>query len=263
MTNYRTLITTLSTIFITTLSTQSAFAGNSYSIGVEGFYDNYQEPDLDMQVDEHAKFASVDLAYDYTWSKYFAEFSARASYGKDDYKSLSGTIDGITQYEGEFRVIGGVVPSERGFIQPYYGFGTRIFYDNSKDLVTDTGALGYDRRITQFYAPIGLWYQSKGQYFDISSKGEFDIPLFGIVNTRFQNLGGPDVVNYQRFFKGYGLRGEVMLGKTLGKYTLQAGPFVRYWHYEASDITVVPGLGFGEEPKNDRLQAGAQIKVLW
>ncbi len=262
MSNYKILTAIFSAILIIAIS-QPSFARSEYSIGMEGFYDNYQEPQAGVKVDEHAYFGSANLSYTYKWSKYYTEASARASYGKNDYKSVSGTIDGITQYEGEVRVIGGVLPSEKGFIQPYFGLGTRIFYDNSKNLVTDLGYYGYDRRIAQFYVPIGLWYQSKGEYFDISSKGELDIPLFGVVNTRFQNLGGPDVVNYQRFFKGYGLRAEVMLGKTLGKYTLQAGPFIRYWHFEESDVTFVPGLGYGVEPKNDRLQAGAQVKLLW
>jgi len=40
----------------------------------------------------------------------------------------------------------------------YTGLGTRYFDDRLKGVVTDTGALGYERRILQFHAPIGVNY---------------------------------------------------------------------------------------------------------
>lgn len=241
-----------------------AWADGYYTVGVEGFRDRYREPGPD--VNEHADYGSVTAAYKYSWSNgVFATTENRASYGKDDYKSPDGTINGIPQYEFESRVIAGMrLPFLRGTVNPYVGLGARFYYDNSKGEVTSLGLFGYDRRILQFYAPIGLTYKFSYGDWIFAPTLEADPLLLGKVNTRLRNVGAnyDNVTNTQQ--EGFGARGEFMFGQVMDSYAWQAGPFVRYWKVDDSNLQSgrlngVPSQLY--EPTNDRLQMGAALKV--
>jgi hypothetical protein len=251
----------------------SALAQNEYRFGVEGFRDKYTEDTVALV--EHMDAGSVTADYIHSANGFFTSLQGRASYGQSDYKSVSGVIKGIDQYEGELRVITGVtIPiQEVGGVRaivPYVGLGVRHLVDNSKGLKTSpsascpTGCFGYDRRITQFYVPIGAnWEFTRGD-FVFSSNAEFDMLFYGRVNSRFTNFdaSAKDLENRQR--RGIGLRGEFMVGQRYEDYSWQFGPFIRYWQVRDSDLDTIPSgpnAGTYLEPENQRRQLGAALRV--
>jgi len=241
----------------------SAADENTFKVGVEAFEDHYREPGATIDVNEHAYYGAIDLGYTHSWDNILGMIEARGSYGRDNYKSVSGQANDIPQYETEARLLGGVrVPMSTGdvFI-PYFGLGSRFYYDNSKNVVTNTGFFGYDRRILQMYLPIGvrMEYTSEAGW-TYAPTLEFDPLLWGNVNTRLQNIPGFfNIDNTQHH--GYGWRGEFMVGQKSPSYSWEAGPYFRYWNMQDSDITTDPLGNSFIEPKNTRLQAGAALRL--
>lgn len=247
----------------------SRLSRHDVRIGVEGFQDKYIEDSVRLV--EHARFAAATAEYIHSSNGFFSSAYIRAGYGRDDYKSISGTIRDIPQYEGEFRVrtglsipignVGGVKA-----LVPYIGLGTRYFYDNSKNQVTSLGFFGYDRRIIQLYAPIGAMWQFEKWGYTFSTTGEFDILLYGRVESRFRNFDptAATLINKQK--KGYGIRGEFMMGQRYEDFGWEIGPFVRYWDVDDSDPDTIPsGFNAGTyiEPENTRTQVGAALRVTF
>jgi len=240
-----------------------AYAEGKFSFGLEGFTDNYEEPEPGVEVDEHATYGSITAGYTYNFNNaYFVGMEGRGSYGRNDYKSVSGTADNIPQYETEARLLGGMrIPMQGGttvFI-PYFGLGSRFYYDNSNGVVTSLGAAGYDRRILQFYAPIGFKMEITSGAWTYSPMIEFDPLLLGKVNSRLGNVPGfYNITNTQK--NGYGWRGEFMIGQKYQNYSWEAGPFFRYWKIDESETDTDQIGQVFVEPKNTRIQAGAGLR---
>lgn len=246
---------------------------NTWGIGVEGFRDVYKEPDLD--VDVKTNYGAVDGYYQRKLSKkMFFAADGRVSYGTDDYSSPSGQLSGVPQWEAELRLrVGTSFQFWGGEMSPYIGIGSRWFLDKGKGNFTNTGAEAYDRRINQWYIPVGtsLSYETADGW-SITPQAEADFMFYGLVDTRLTNLVGTGVqyldpaYNDQHF--GIGLRSELMFGKQMGNYTVQMGPFVRYWYVNKSDtVTYFDTAGNPAvdvyEPKNNRTQLGVKLRVLW
>lgn len=240
---------------------------HTYKVGVEGFQDKYTEDTV--QLVEHARFVSLMGEYEHSRNGFFTSVSLRGSYGQTDYKSVSGTIRGITQYEGEARALTGMrMPLMNiGGIEavvPYIGIGLRYFNDRSKNERTNLGFFGYDRRIMQLYVPLGLKWQFKKWGYNFTTLGEYDHLLYGMVESRFQNFDPQANTLGNKQKKGYGLRGEIMIGQDYDDYSWEFGPFVRFWHIEDSEIDTIdagPNAGTYIEPDNQRLQAGAALRI--
>lgn len=239
---------------------------NEFRIGIEGAQDNYREDTVKLS--EHARFYGGTVDYIHKRNGFMSSVQLRGYYGKDNYKSISGTISDIPQYEAEVRGIAGlIVPiGNIGGVKaviPYFGLGMRHFIDNSKGKVTNLGFFGYDRRITQFYVPLGAMWSFDKWGFTFSSMAEFDFLFYGRVNSRFKNFD-PGAVNLNNTQKdGYGLRGEFMMGQKYEDFSWQFGPFVRYWGIDDSDVDTVGGTQAGSyiEPENTRTQVGAAFRV--
>ncbi len=243
-----------------------AFAGQAqavdhYNIGLEAFTDNYREPIEDVHLNNHAIYGSVTGNYEHDLSpNSFIGVDGRLSYGRDNYKSVSGSSKNTPQYEGEFRLkLGMKTKFAGGVLSPYTGIGTRLYYDNSDNTVTTLGFGGYDRDIEQFYAPVGMTYDYPlGNSWQISPNIEYDQLIYGRVHSRLKPFVGYDVTNSQH--DGYGVRGELMAGQQQKNgYGWEFGPFVRYWNIENSDVDQHGGTGW-IEPKNIRLQAGLGLR---
>ena len=255
MNNIKSALLSLSALLLSHAS--FAADGNTYSIGAEGFYDSYREPSA--TVDSHATYGSLTGAYKHNFDgSIFVGVEGRASYGKDHYSSIaSGSSTGIPQLEFEGRVKTGFDYSNG--ISPYIGLGLRYYDDEGKNTTTDTGYLGYDRRITQLYLPVGTSYTYTGYGLKIVPNIEYDQLLYGNVNTRMGSYGYYNYDNRQ--ISGYGLRGDMMF--SLEGSIWQFGPFVRYWNINQSQVTITPDNQGWVEPKNKRLQIGAALKATW
>jgi hypothetical protein len=253
-------IVAIAGILATSFAPALASAGdNTYSLGVEGFYDQYHEPGGDLET--QAGYGAITGNYTHDWKAFFAALDARASYGLEDYQSISGTSDGTPAWEFEGRVRGGYSFNLRGgdSISPYLGVGTRYYWDEGKGVVTSLGAEGYDRKITQVYMPVGFTYlHAFGNGFTLAPNLEYDQLLWGHVSSRLGTIPGyPNVVNIQH--DGWGARGDIMLGWQQYGLNWQIGPFLRYWDISASNIA----KGEWEEPDNTRLQVGLALRALW
>ncbi len=267
-------LTCLLTALLTTASVSAAHADNNFSLGFEGFHDTYREPQpVDVTTDTN--YGSVTGKWVHNWDRWFTAIDGRYSTGTDSYHSPSGHLSGARQNETDDRVRGGLSwRMGENSLSAYIGAGVRYFVDNGKGTFTDLGAFGYDRRITQFYAPIGITYShpvSSG--LSIVPNFEFDPLVYGNVNTRLANstfYSLPGIGTFKSYNinntqkSGYGVRGEIMASwQSTHNLTWQFGPFVRYWRIQDSNIAVDPnGVGW-EEPKNTRLQYGASLRVLW
>jgi hypothetical protein len=242
----------------------SARAGGQFSIGIEGFGDRYREPTPAADVTDTSAYGSITAGYLYTGQQHwFTSVDGRASYGRDSYKSPSGTSSGAPQYEGELRFrLGAVLHELGGVFSPYTGIGWRTFLDNGAGTQTNLGYYGYDRYINQIYVPLGvaLSYHTDDDW-TLTPVLEFDALLYGHVESKVSQFIGTDINNDQN--DGYALRGEFMIGHRFGEHEFQFGPFVRYWNVEDSDFQADPthpGYGF-YEPHNTRLQAGAALRM--
>lgn len=235
---------------------------NRVSFGVEAFYDNYKEPDTFPDLTENSYYGSIEAAYEHDFSSsFYGVAEQRVSYGKSDYKSNQGHIDGTPQWELETRLMGGYslpITNEQR-LKAYAGLGARYFLDQSKGEVSTLGANGYDRRILQLYTPVGLTYEFPAFGMRFAPNVEFDPIIYGNVQSRLGTIPG-----YQNFTNrqnsGYGVRGEFMMGQTdaSGK-GWELGPFVRYWNVPDSEIDF-NASGFATEPKNERFQTGLKLR---
>jgi hypothetical protein len=230
--------------------------GGHFSGGVEGYWDRYQEPDHAIRVDNRAEYGGLTGTYSYAAGPVNLAVDARVDIGTNHYHSVDGSDSGEPQYETEERVrIGTTIPLGRGMaLLPYTGAGMRLYYDNGKGYFTNLGYAGYDRRIAQFYVPVGAKFAFSVGDWDITPSLEYDRLLLGKVDTRTQSLGSSNLVFTQH--DGYGLRGEVMFGH--GRW--EFGPFARYWNIKQSNVKY-DYLGVGYiEPDNTRLQLGADLR---
>lgn len=150
-----------------------------------------------------------------------------------------------------------------GTLEPYIGIGLRYFEDEGKDHDTNLGYYAYDRRIAQGYAPIGLTYvYTTAHNFTITPNFEYDPLIRGDVDSRLTNGGYPyDISNIQHY--GYGLRGSLMFGYIMHGIDVEAGPFIRYWKFDDSNISIDPAGNGWVEPENWRSQIGLALKAVW
>jgi hypothetical protein len=237
-------------------TSQAIDSNNIFSLGVEGFYDRYREPDYGVH--EDAGYGSITGNFTHDIGNAFVGIDGRVSYGRDSYSSQDGTISDVPQWEYDFRLRGGdSFNGMGGTFSPYLGLGLRYFEDEGKGTFTTLGYYGYDRRITQLYLPVGVTYSylTAGNW-TLAPNIEIDPLLWGNVNSRLQNDGGPNENNTQH--GGFGIRGEFMVGRDEGGYAWQFGPFFRYWDIPDSDFN-----SDGFEPHNERLQVGGKLRFLW
>lgn len=246
------------------MRTQPSYDADQFSLGIEGFYDVYEEPSgsLTLQGASGGANASYTHYFDPRW---FAALEARGSYGQMDYESVSGSVDNLPQWEAESRLLVGADRTMNGgsIMRGYVGLGAHYISVNGKDTITNLGLLGYDRRIMQFYIPLGATYKFNAYGLQFAPNLEVDPMVWGNVSTRLGNIPGYyNVENRQT--SGIGLRGEFMMGQdAAGGAGWQFGPFFRYWNIPDSDVTIDPNGDAWIEPKNKRLQAGATLKLLF
>ena len=237
---------------------------NRFAVGVEGFYDHYEVESVDLT--SRAQYGSLTAEFTHYYDPHwFNSIEARGSYGSEDYKSVSGTLKDVSQYEFEGRALAGydVDYGNGRHFKPYIGLGARHYRDNGKDEVTSLGLAGFDRRITQFYLPIGFAFEFPAYGLQFAPRVEFDPLLYGNVSSRRGNVAGfENVENDQR--EGYGWRAEFMMGQVNERGAgWQFGPFLRMWHMRDSENETDSTGTNWVEPRNNRWQAGAAFKLLF
>lgn len=250
-------------LLFASLAFAPAQAENNFDVGFEGFRDNYRERGL--TVDTHTDYKAVTAGYRHDFNGFFSSIDGRYSWGRADYKSVSGVLNNTPEIETDLRFTTGIsLAMWHGRMMPYVGGGWRWYFDEGKGRVTNLGNLAYDRRISQFYIPIGITYVTESNGWTFAPTIEVDPMVLGKVHNRFAFAGiDENVINTQH--GGYGVRGEFMVGQKYKYVNWQAGPFIRYWHISKSSCNPTPTTLLSGtcwvEPNNVRLQVGAAVRV--
>lgn len=274
------LTTALSSLFIAC----NAYAGGStmtYGLGVEGFQDKYKVDSFNTE--NEANYGSIIGYVQRSTGGGFGTVDLRISHGSSKFDSKNdselqenpvGTVSGIPEWEFELRGRFGITrPMWGGSFSPYLGVGARYQREEGKGYLTNIGYETFDTRTMQLYVPIGASLAfDVGDGWSFTPSAELDISLWGSVDKRLTALNNGARIffdpsdTHQKL--GFGGRSEMMFGKTFDTYTWQVGPFVRYWHFNASDSSDYINQTTGKteyvrEPSNDRTQIGFTARVLW
>ncbi len=206
----------------------------------------------------------------------------RASYGKVDYEG-SGTWGGIPDWNLEGRgLVGLEIPVRHRFLfTPYGGIGYRYLYnDFSKYPSSDVGGTqylsGYDRESTYIYIPLGLQAETKlTRKWSVAVKGEVDFFVWGkqishledSVDENDVSAGIDKLENTQKH--GIGWRTSARLTREAGRIDVYIEPFIRYWHIEDSEVSLITASGSpicqgslcsaGLEPDNKTWEYGVNL----
>lgn len=243
-------------------------ARRHFKLGVEAFYDRYREPQTFPDLKNNAYYGALDVGLSgYLSRNWFASAEGRFSYGANDYKSRSGTLDGVPQWEVEPRILFGYDfhRSDTAHLKYFSGIGARYFFDDQKGRTSSTGVSAYQRSIFQLYLPVGMTYEFQAYGLTMAPTVEYDQLIYGYVVSHLQDVGMQELRNIQN--TGYGLRGEFLISNLNERGSgWQLGPFIRYWNIEDSNDDTNGGLppGYvGREPKNTRMQIGAKMNYLF
>ena len=96
-------------------------------------------------------------------------------------------------------------------VTPFIGLGYRYWND------TIRGAGGYEREISQWYAPLGVEVARVAGDWRVAVRGEYDLFLGGTVKSHLDQAvaGLNTVTNNQDFGKGYGLRASLSAERSM------------------------------------------------
>lgn len=246
----------------------TAVSPHELTIGLIGNYYQYHEKHNGLPImNLKGYLIGGAIAYNYTTQGGYV-FGADMDFagGYADYESnSSGTMDDERQqkFEGRVKVGKNFYPSKGLVLTPYTGFGVRVKSDYSGDKISSAGHIGYDRRSTYLYIPIGL--KLKKHYntdwaFEIF--GEFDIFLQG-KNYSDSTIVGPSMTHTQK--EGYGLKAGFETIRILpNTHSISFGPYVNFWHIKDSDIVVTKKyngtFSVSMEPDNKTLEAGLAVR---
>lgn len=246
-----------------------ACGGNARAVGffgIEGFHDRYREPERNgftgvrPDVSDTTNYGGVIAGFRTTGDNWFIAADGRFDYGKDHYKSISGTSSGAPQYEAEARLrFGPNITEFGGLLMPYLGIGERFLFDHGDGILTNLGFSGYDRYVAQTYIPIGATWNLNAGGWSIDPTVEWDQLVYGRVENHTKDLIGFDFNNTQTH--GWGARADLMLGRQIYGHRVEFGPFIRYWNIDQSGITRYNNTRGFIEPLNTRVQYGAQLRI--
>jgi len=245
---------------------------HSWELGPEISYIEYKEPDV---MEEEGAMYGLAGSYTYRgWlppappeiNKVMLRVEGRVAFGEVDYTSPgSGEMENIDDYILEFRVLQGydISLSKTYTVTPYLGFGCRYLNDDTSDMVTTTGAFGYERESQYVYSPIGMEIVNNLEHgWSLGGILEYDHFWIGRQKSHLSDAvaGFNDLTNDQK--KGSGWRGSVKIQKKGKAVDFVIEPFIRYWNIkksEDSNLTYAGVIvGFGYEPKNSSTEYGVK-----
>jgi hypothetical protein len=236
-----------------------------WSIGPDLYYYAYREPNLDFQ---WGPFGGVDASYTFKYGNWFVTADGDAALGYLDYKSDgTGTINGLWNYKGEFRLLvgGDIRYSGSLFFLPFTGFGYRILFEEGNGRTSSTGAIDYDRLSQYLYVPIGLSSSFVAGNWVLRPSAEYDAFVGGLQISYLSEAGANgNLYNHQSV--GYGARASFMMETPMPWGRLAFGPFFRYWNLgmsKTAPIIVGNTVGVAFEPPNNTIEAGLSLRFLF
>ncbi|UZJ40941.1 hypothetical protein OO006_11370 [Prosthecochloris sp. SCSIO W1101] len=249
----------------------------NWEIGPEIFHQTYEEPGVMKEEGVMYGLQGAVEFHDFMPGPvHMLRVEGTYAWGEQDYTSgRTGDIDDIEVSFFEVRgILGHDVHFQNGVVTPYVGFGYRWKEDRAGEMVSTTGALGYDRESNYSYSPIGIAFEAdleKG--WSIGGWIEYDLFWDGTQRSCFSELHplNSDLVNDQN--EGYGLRASLRVTRELDEtFLLAVEPFWRYWDIEQSEPgdfdEYNPFLGkvvrrTGYEPANSSTEYGVKIVLFF
>jgi hypothetical protein len=238
---------------------------HTFSIGTEMFSYLYKEPNL---MKTRGNSYGINASYSYCLDNNLCfQPELRLNKGKEHYKSNYSGNDKKKTPNSIFEIrtlLKKFIPLSELKIEmyPFIGIGYRYKKDNSYNMVTDTGFIGWLRKSQYYYIPLGLNVDfNLTQEWSLSVLGEYDLFLKGIQRSHNKFIS---VKNTQK--QGYGFRSEILLNRNFNKHILSVGPFVNYWNIKKSKTTDIVCNHCGRkhiyyvEPKNTTTELGIRIK---
>lgn len=146
-------------------------------------------------------------------------------------------------------------------ITPFIGAGYRRFADNSGGMLTNLGAVAYDRRSNYYYSPLGA-------EFSLYNRGPIELVLIAEYDYLWKGYQKSDDVE-SKFFEineqdeGYGYKIRLRFIKQArnnSKVVLE--PFYNYWHVQDSSINCNPFVCV-LEPLNKSQETGMRVGIIF
>ncbi len=232
------------------------------SVGFQSYYHEYKEPGL-MKNEGFFYGVSYSFAYEDT---VLLQLNGLLSYGQVDYSSTStGEADDIDDICAENRVVVGysIFDDKKTKVTPFVGIAYRFLQDDSNSKLTTTNNIGYLRESNYYYSPIG--FRIKVLFdngWSLTPEFEYDYFWEGRQESYLGYLAGyEDVTNDQE--DGYGYRASLTLAKKTAQVGSSVQIFYRYWDIDNSKITVDSFGSAWIEPKNETVEFGFNVSILF
>lgn len=145
-------------------------------------------------------------------------------------------------------------------VTPYIGLGYRNLNDNSKDMITTTNYIGYEREQVYWYSPIGIEILNgvlSGNW-RLGARLEYDYFIAGRNHTYLSSIPGNNDLHFKQN-SGSGYRMSVDFTRALSNITaVTIQPFYKHWDVKQSNT----GISGGEvyvEPDNNSTEWGVGL----
>jgi len=239
---------------------------NHWELGPEIYYARYREPDVDVTF-EGPMYGLVGAFTHHQANRWALKADGRVAVGQVDYTG-SGTLNGIPDYALEGRLTAGydMAMGAARLLTPFVGLGYRYLNDDSSGKTSSTGAKGYDRESNYLYSPLGVECNGRvNDQWQIGATVEYDLFWKGWQKSHLDdaNPAFNTLSNDQNH--GYGLRGSIKVRRAGDRVDLVIEPYLRWWsigNSQNANITYAGVIvGYGYEPKNETLEAGANVTV--
>ena len=240
------------------LKTQSA---SQLGLTVSGYI--YDEPSLSVRM------TAINVGVEYLGTYAFQNdwfVLGQIDYSTGPVKySGSGTASGIPQYYVNLKAALGHDFAFNGFVlSPYIGFGYRYLDQSLGGTVTSTGAVGYDRRSTYNYIPVGVIHRFAVN--DNKAKLETTLEYNHLISgNQYSGLAAvnPYLSNQNNAQNsGYGINLTVLYKQDQWGF----GPYYKYWNIADSQTNTNSFVAAGtrytyivKEPANTTNEFGLKL----
>jgi hypothetical protein len=264
-------------------SPAAAQTRGGFEAGVEVFDYSYRErDDGETVVRDDGQFIGIALGYVETLgSGWFLRAEVSGAAGSVDYRS-SGSIldeeagearlDDVSQGIGRFEVQVGrdFMLSKGASLTPFVGLASRNLNDRSGGEETESGLLGYDRKVSYFYVPAGLALRhSTGGRGAITISAQYNHLIGGSATSKFSEFDPelPDVKVDLNGGSGFSLSAIAEI--PVGKKAIRVGPFLRRWSIKESKTFVITNPDDPTErlelaePKNRTTEIGLRLSFAF
>ena len=234
------------------------------SIGIDGSSYRYEEPDF---METEGMMYGITYSARYLFNPRFSViFDGRYSNGSLDYSSEgTGSLDNMDNLIRDNRLSVGFTSYDNSTakLTVYAGLGYRNLFNAGENMITTTGAYGYDRESQYIYSPIGVdlkFNLQKG--WAITVNAEYDYFWKGKQISSLGYLPGyDDLTNTQN--DGKGMRFALEFSKTFFDNTeFIISPYYRTWEIEDSEFFWDESYrSYFYEPANNTKEIGVNVSL--